>query len=250
MAGATEDVMTPLLAGRRALVTGAASGIGRAVCAALVAAGEEVVATDLVPGSGIRQLDVTDEGAVAAVFAEQAGAGAIDDVVHAAGIVSIGTVEETTVETFRRVLEVNLVGSFIVARAAAKHLRSSGNLILIASQAGLKAGALWGAYGASKGGLLRLADALTEELADRGIRVNCISPGNVDTVMAEVAMTELAQRRGTTLDAVRAAYKMAIPMRRFARPGEIGATVVALCSPLMSYVDGANIVVDGGELSR
>jgi NAD(P)-dependent dehydrogenase (short-subunit alcohol dehydrogenase family) len=148
------------------------------------------------------------------------------------------------------VIDVNLTGAFLIAREAARRLPRGGNIVFVASQAGLKGGALWSAYCASKAGLLRLADCLVEELAPQGIRVNCISPGSVETEMAATTMAEVARRTGSTLNAVRSRYQGNNPMGRFAQPEEIGAVAVALCSGLLSYVNGANIVADGGELSR
>ena len=122
--------------------------------------------------------------------------------------------------------------------------------MFVASQAGLKGGALWSAYSASKGGLLRLADCLTEEVGGRGIRVNSISPGTVDTEMLAAAVADIAARTGQTAEAVRERYREAIPMGRFAAPDEIAGAAVALCCGLLSYANGSNIVLDGGELSR
>jgi NAD(P)-dependent dehydrogenase (short-subunit alcohol dehydrogenase family) len=239
-----------LLTGRRAIVTGAAGGIGAAIAESFEQAGASVVRWDIGSSDRVCACDVTDEKAVAAAFVRAGEAGSVSDVIHAAGVAATGPVAETSVDAFRRVIEINLTGTFIVSREAARRLPRGGNLVLIASQAGLKGGAMWGAYSASKGGVLRLADCLAEELAERGIRVNSISPGNVDTAMMSTAMSEAAKRSGEHIDDVRARYERAIPMRRFARPEEIGRAAVALCSGLLSYVNGANLVVDGGELSR
>lgn len=250
----TETIPAPpghaLLAGRRAVVTGAAGGIGSAIARAFEAAGASVSRWDVTEGAGLLRCDVTDEAQVRAAFDLVEADGPLDDVVHAAGILSVGPITDLPVEAFRRVLDVNLVGAFVVAKEAAARLRRGGNLVLVASQAGLKGGAFWGAYSASKGGLLRLADCLTEELAPRGIRVNSISPGTVDTPMVENAIAHLARLKGCTAGEIETAYRKAIPAGRFARPEEIGRAAVALCSGLMSYANGANIVLDGGEMSR
>jgi NAD(P)-dependent dehydrogenase (short-subunit alcohol dehydrogenase family) len=237
------------LAGRRALVTGAARGIGAAIADMFEEAGAAVSRCDISASDRIMRCDVTNEQEVEAAF-DVAGSAGLDDVVHAAGVVALGSVVETSLATFREVLDVNLIGSFLVARAAARRLRSGGNLIFIVSQAGLKGGPLWGAYSASKGGVLRLADCLVGELAGQGIRVNSISPGNVDTEMATTVISELARRTGSSADDLRRAYERAIPLKRFATPEEIGRAAVALCSPLLSYANGVNLVIDGGELSR
>lgn len=242
--------LPPLLAGRRAVVIGAGRGIGKAAADAFEAAGAQVVRLDIAASGPVRGCDVTDEGSVSRAFEDAATAGPIDDVVHAAGVASIGAVADMSAAEFRRVLDVNLTGAFLVAREAARRLPHGGNLLFVASQAGLKGGALWGAYSASKGGLLRLADCLTEELAPKGVRVNAISPGTVDTEMVSKAIADLASQTGTTAEAIRARYQAGIPMGRFALPEEVAAVMVAVCSGLFSYVNGSNIVIDGGELSR
>lgn len=243
-----EAGLPALLAGRRAVVVGAARGIGKATADAFEAAGAQVVRLDIAASGPVHACDVTDEASVSKAF--EAAAGPIDDVIHAAGIATIGAVADMSAAEFRRVVDVNLTGAFLVAREAARRLPSGGNLILVASQAGLKGGRLWGAYSASKGGLLRLADCLTEELAPQGVRVNTISPGTVDTEMVSKAIADLATEAGTDAEAIRARYQAAIPMGRFARPQEVAAAIVAICSGLFSYVNGSNIVIDGGELSR
>jgi len=246
----TKLQLPPLLAGRRAVVTGAARGIGKAVADAFDEAGATVVRLDVRASGDVRACDVADESSVARAFEEAATAGPIDDVVHVAAIAAIATLSEMSVADFRRVLDVNLTGSFLVSREAARRLGRGGNIILFASQYGLKGWPLWGAYCASKAGVLRLADALVGELAPKGIRVNTISPGTVDTDMVSVTTAEAARHSGTDAGTMRARYEAAIPMGRYARPEEMAYVAVALCSGLCSYVSGSNIVVDGGELSR
>src|SRR4029077_6362362 len=104
----------------------------------------------------------------------------LTDVVHAAGIVSVGRVEDLTAAELRGVLEVNLVGSFLVARAAAQAMTGGGSITLMSSQAGLRGGANWSAYSASKAGVIRLAERLAQELAPRRIRVHALRPGDGD----------------------------------------------------------------------
>jgi NAD(P)-dependent dehydrogenase (short-subunit alcohol dehydrogenase family) len=239
-----------LLRGRRVIVTGAAGGIGAAVLKLFAAAGAQVQGWDQVASDGVAVCDVTDEAAVADAFEAASLDGPVTDVVHAAGVTILGPIAAMSVDEFRRVIDVNLVGSFVVARETARRLASGGSLVLVSSQAGLKNGAFWGAYGASKGGMLRLADALVEELAPRGIRVNSICPGGVETAMTDAAIEALARLKGGTAAEVRARYLSAIPMARFAAPEEVAKAALALCSDLGSYVNGAILAVDGGELSR
>ncbi len=242
--------LPPLLVGRRALVTGAARGIGKAVADAFVEAGATVVRLDIKASDDVRSCDVADEGSVARAFKDASAAGPIDDVIHVAAIAAIAALSDMSVAEFRRVLDVNLTGAFLISREATRHLRRGGNLLLFASQYGLKGWPLWGAYCASKAGVLRLAETLVGELAPKGIRVNAISPGTVDTEMVSVTTAEVARQSGTDAETMRARYASAIPMGRYARPEEMAYVAVALCSGLCSYVNGSNIVVDGGELSR
>jgi len=248
--GSSQFQMPPLLAGRRAVVTGAARGIGKAIADAFDQAGATVVRLDISSSDSVRGCDIADENSVKRVFAEVATQGTIDDVVHAAAIGAVAPLADMSVAEFRRVLEVNLTGTFLVAREASRHLRRGGNLVLVASQYGLKGWPLWGAYCASKAGVLRLADTLVGELAPQGIRVNTISPGSVDTEMVAATTANIARQSGADAATIRASYEEAIPMGRFAQPQEIASVAVALCSGLCSYVNGSNIVVDGGELSR
>jgi NAD(P)-dependent dehydrogenase (short-subunit alcohol dehydrogenase family) len=246
----TKLQLPPLLAGRRAVVTGAARGIGKAVADAFAEAGATVTRLDIKASGDIHSCDVADEASVARAFADATAAGPIDDVVHVAAIAAISSLSDMSVAEFRRVMDVNVAGTFLVAREATRHLRRGGNLVLFASQYGLKGWPLWGAYCASKAGVLRLADALVGELAPKGIRVNTISPGTVDTEMVSVTTAEVARQSGTEAETIRAQYESAIPIGRYAQPEEMAYVAVALCSGLCSYVSGANIVVDGGELSR
>ena len=186
----------PPLAGRVVLVTGAAGAIGRAVVAAFTAAGACCQAADVVPGEGMPACDVTDEASVAASIEAALSLGPLTDVVHAAGVVSVGPVADLTAAELRGVLEVNLVGSFLVAKAAARAMTGGGSITLVSSQAGLRGGANWSAYSASKAGVNRLAESLAQELAPRGIRVNAVCPGNVDTPMSAEAIRRLAAGSG------------------------------------------------------
>lgn len=239
----------PPLSGHVALVTGAGGAIGRAVIAAFTSAGARCQGVDLLPAEGILACDVTDESAVAASIKAARTLGPLTDLVHAAGVVSVGQVAELTAAELRSVLEVNLVGCFLVAKAAARAITGGGSITLISSQAGLRGGANWSAYAASKAGVNRLAESLAQEVASRGIRVNAVCPGNVETPMSELAIGRLAAESGTSAATVRARYVDGIPLGRFARPEEIASVCMFLASPHASYVTGSSIVVDGGELS-
>ncbi|MGE3871999.1 MAG: SDR family NAD(P)-dependent oxidoreductase [Parvibaculaceae bacterium] len=235
-----------LLEGRRVLVTGAAGGIGMAITQSLERHGAEVIRTDKRAAPGILPLDVTDEDAVARGFDT---AGRITDVVHSAGDLIVGPVAATSLEAFRAASDNNLLGAFLVGREAARRLQSGDSLTFIASQAGFRAGANWGIYCAVKAGVMRLSEALAHELGPRNIRVNSICPGSVDTPMLTDVYARLGSLSGETPDAVRQRYSAVIPLRRNATAGEIGDVCVFLVSALASYVSGASIPVDGGEVS-
>lgn len=235
-----------MLAGRHAIVTGAASGIGAAAARALDEAGAAVTKLDASARDGIIACDVTDERAVESAFAE---ATPFTDVLHAAGIMSTGEVSTLTLTDFRRVIDVNLIGAFLVARAAARRIADQGTITLVASQAGRKGGAGWSAYCASKFGVIGLVESLAQELAARGVRVNAVCPGTVDTPMTRFAINQLADDRNATPGEIRDDYLAGIPFGRFGTPAEVASVCVFLASPLAGYVSGASIVVDGAELS-
>ena len=238
------------LAGRVALVTGAAGGIGQAVVTAFGQAGARCLAADLAAGPGVRACDVTDEASVAAAVAAAAELGPLTDVVHAAGIVSVGSVAGLTAAELRRVLEVNLTGSFLVARAAAAAIAGPGSLTFISSQAGLRGGANWSAYAASKAGVNRLAESLAQELGparDPGQRSLPWHRADTDDPVRDRRRSRPspASRPGD----IAARYLAGIPLGRFARPQEVASVCVFLASAAASYVTGTSMVVDGGELS-
>ena len=238
-----------LLSRRVVLVTGAAGAIGAGICRSLTDHGALCVPTDVRGDGAIHVCDVTDPESVSAVFDAAPRDAAVTDVIHAAGVVSGGSVLDTDPAEFRRVIEINLTGSFIVAREAARRLPDGGTITFVASQAGLKGGALWSAYSASKAGVIRLAECLAQELGPRQIRVNAVCPGNVDTPMATAAVARLSEISRCTPEAIRERYLSGIPLGRFAQPEEIGDLCVFLTSPLAGYVSGAALLADGAEVS-
>ena len=146
---------------------------------------------------------------------------------------------ETSVDLFRRMLEVNLIGSFVVSREAAKHMRpaASGSIVNIASVSGIKGNKGRVAYGASKGGVLTMTKVMAVELAPLGIRVNAIAPGPIETPLVQEVHTP----------EVRAAWMTTVPQRRYGSPADIaGAAVFLLDDPSRAIVTGQTICVDGG----
>lgn len=165
-------------------MTGAAGGLGSAIMLAFREHGAEVEGVDVAPVDGLVACDVTDKAAVRNAFAS----GPFDDVVHAAGTVAVRDIRDMGLETFRRVIDVNLIGAFLVGREAARQVTSGSTITFIASQGGRKGGAGWGAYCASKFGMIGFAESLAQELAREGARVNSVCPGTVDTPMTQGAI--------------------------------------------------------------
>ena len=244
----------PTAKDRVALVTGAASGIGLATVRRLLEAGWKVAAVDrdekaLASLAGeiklprrlfTSALDVTDETAAEKAVAMAGEAlGGLDGVVNSAGIAADIHALETPVALFRKILDVNVVGTFIVARAAARLMkdRGGGAVVNIASVSGLRGGKGRSAYGASKGAVVVLTQVLANDLARYNIRVNAVAPGPVDTPMVKAVHTA----------ADRALWLRHVPMRRYAEPGEIASVIEFLLDGTRSgYVTGEIVAVDGG----
>jgi NAD(P)-dependent dehydrogenase (short-subunit alcohol dehydrogenase family) len=239
---------------RVALVTGAASGIGLATAKRLYEAGWKValldrdgqalerVAAELGAPSRVfaSALDVTDEAAAEKAVAMAAEAlGQIDGVVNSAGIAADIPALETPVDLFRKVLDVNVVGTFIVARAAARVMRNTGGgaIVNVSSISGVRGNKGRSAYGASKGAVIVLTQVLANDLVRYGIRVNAVAPGPVDTPMAQ----------GVHSSNDRSLWTRHIPMRRYAKPDEIASVIEFLLDGTRSsFMTGEIVAVDGG----
>lgn len=236
------------------LVTGGASGIGLAIVEAVLNAGWRAVAADIEPRNlaaarqalGARgelrfeQLDVSDEDAVIKLIADCGrDFGPLGGVVNSAGIGRNIPALETSAAVFRQVLDVNLVGSFLVAREAAKVMRDHGGgaIVNLASVSGVTGNEGRAAYGASKGGIVVLTKVLAVEFAPLGIRVNAVAPGPIETPMVTAMLS----------DADRATWLKRVPQHRYGAPSEIAsATLFLLDGNKSGYLTGQTICVDGG----
>lgn len=246
--------------GRRGLVvvTGAASGIGRAVAIRLAAEGWELALLDInedglaetarliakTPDAGdpVRYaVDVTDAERVEGVVADIAGrAGEVAALVSNAGVLSVVPVLDLPIEQWRRTLDINLTGSFICARAVAREMvrtGSGGRIVTVASVHSIAPGTNVADYDASKGGLLMLTRALAHELAPHGITVNAVGPGLILTNLAGGASEDYLDHIVPT-----------IPLGRAGQPSDVAGVVAFLLGDDADYMTGSLLVVDGGML--
>jgi NAD(P)-dependent dehydrogenase (short-subunit alcohol dehydrogenase family) len=246
--------------GKVVLVTGAATGIGRATCILLAREGATVAVTDvkheeahetvrLVREAGGRAeywaLDVTSEDEVEAVFAHvKETFGPIDVLVNNAGVVSSGTpTHDTTLEEFERVQRINMTGVFLCTKHAIPDMLESGrgSIINVSSIAGLVGNAGLSPYNASKGAVRLFTKSTAVEYAPRQIRVNSIHPGAIWTPMVE----EVVNRSEDPV-AARAGFDALHPLGHIGEPDDIGWAIVYLASEESKFITGAEFVIDGG----
>jgi NAD(P)-dependent dehydrogenase (short-subunit alcohol dehydrogenase family) len=240
------------LAGRRVLVTGASSGLGRHFASLLAAHGAHVVVAarrmsvldDVV--SEIRgahgdasaiALDVRDSGSVDAAIA---AIGRLDIVVNNAGVALTQPALDTEEADWQQVLDTNLSGAFRVTRAAARAMVAAGNdgvIVNIASILAYRVAKQVAAYVTAKAGLVKLTEALALELASKRIRVNALAPGYIETDLNRDFLTSPAGE----------AMVKRVPMRRFGTPADLDGALMLLVSDAGRYMTGATIVVDGGH---
>ncbi len=221
---------------QRAVVTGAARGIGAAIADRLRADRYDVIALDLEATDGVISCDVTDADAVRETADE---IGAVDVVVNNAGAWRFGALQDVTAEDFALAIDVNLRGPFHVLQAFGPAMleRGSGSIVNIVSIAAKHANPAVGSYGPSKAGLLSLTEQVALEWGPRGVRCNAVGPGLVPT-----------PGTGDVYDDpnVREIRAGAVPSRRLAEPTDIANVVAFLVSDDAAYVNGQVIYVDGG----
>ena len=228
-------------AGKAALVTGAAGGIGRATAERLEHGGADVIRVDR------EQADVSDATQVAELFG---GFDRLDVLVNCAGIQRYGTVEETSEELWDEVMNVNLKSAFLCSKAAIPLLRRAGGgaIVIVSSTQAYAAQPGAAAYVASKGALNALTRAIAVDHAAEGIRVNAVCPASVDTPMLRWAAEHLANGRGP--DELLAEWGAAHPLGRVGDAAEVAELIAFLAGPRSTFMTGGDYRVDGGLLAR
>jgi NAD(P)-dependent dehydrogenase (short-subunit alcohol dehydrogenase family) len=233
---------------RRTIVTGAASGIGAATASLLIRQGWQVACLDrnleaaraIAAGQPCFAVDVADEAAViAAIRSAHDAMGGLDALATCAGIYETTPFFETTAETFRRVHEVNVIGTFLCLREAARLMTSGGRICTIGSVAGLRGGGLAGtvSYAATKAAVMAMTKSAARELGPRGIAVNTVAPGMIDTPFVTAPLSNPVTRQ--RIEAMTS-------LGRLGTATEIAELIVWLLSPAASYVHGATMVADAG----
>jgi 3(or 17)beta-hydroxysteroid dehydrogenase len=253
------------LSGKVALVTGGASGIGRAVAARLAADGARVVITDIQEGAGsalakeqgylfFRQ-DVTDEGGWTTLMQRiRTDCGALQILVNNAGILSPpsdkANPETSSLEDWRRIFAVNVEGVFLGCKTGIPLLHSSGggSIINMSSVAALLATPFAMAYGAAKASVRQLTKSVAQHCAERRLHIRCnsVHPGIVRTPALDQAYREAAEQRGVAFDSIVQERAGAVPIGEFARLEDITAAVAFLASDDSRHMTGAQMVIDGG----
>jgi len=243
-----------------ALVTGGATGIGRAIALALAEAGVEVTICGRRAGPleavaarhpriHAMTADVTDEASVETLYREaEALRGPIEIVVANAGIASSAPAHRTMLAEWSRIIDVNLTGAFLTVRPALAGMaeRKRGRIVFIASVAGLRGSAYVAPYVASKHGVVGLMRALAAELLKTGVTVNAICPGYVETEMLEESIARVMEKTGRSEPEARAGFAAFNPNHRLIQPEEVAAAVLWLASDAAISVTGQPVAISGG----
>ncbi|MEM9047926.1 MAG: SDR family oxidoreductase [Pseudomonadota bacterium] len=254
------------LSGKTAFVTGAASGIGRAIAERLGRDGATVIVTDIdtagavavaggITGAEAHALDVTDDARFDALIDDVAAHLGLDIMVNTAGCIAVAPVVDTELAAWQRQMAVNLDAVFIGARAAARVMsaqiargRPPGLIVNMASGAGRRGVPMLAGYCAAKAAVISLTQTLAQELGPQGIRVNALAPGHIETPFWEEIAAGFAAHTGETAGAVIERFRAGVPMGRFGTAEEVAAAVAWLASSDASYVSGQVIAMNGAEL--
>jgi cyclopentanol dehydrogenase len=247
------------LNGKVALISGGARGMGAVEAELFASHGAKVVIGDVLIEEGrltaqriidqggqahFEPLDVTDEGQWASIVAETVGRfGGVDVLVNNAGIYRIATIEQTSMDVFRQIMEVNVAGVFLGTRTVIPEMRKrgGGSIINISSTAGLAGSANSGAYQASKGAVRIFTKSTAIEHVGSGIRANSVHPGMIDTDMITVLLKDPEERRQRIAS---------VPLGRVGTALDVAYAVLYLASDESSFVTGAELVVDGGKTAQ
>ncbi|WP_435170666.1 SDR family NAD(P)-dependent oxidoreductase [Falsirhodobacter sp. 1013] len=233
---------------KRALVTGGGSGAGAVIARALADSGVAVTVCGRrpidAPGLTSAICDVTDEAQVAALFADH---GPFHIVVANAGASESAPFKRTEKAALDRMLAVNVTGTFLTFREAARTMTDGGRMIAVASTAGLKGYAYVAPYAAAKHAVVGLVRSVALELAGEGITVNAVCPGFMETEMTAASVARIMEKTGRSEDEARAALAGTNPMGKLVDPDDVAQAVLWLCGPGSGMVTGQTIAISGGE---
>ncbi len=239
------------LDGKKALITGAASGIGEATARLFTEAGATVALVDVdqaragavsaeLPGSSVHICDITDEAQVERLFKE---VGEIDILVNCAGIGLVGNAEETALKDWQRLFRVNVEGTFLMTKFALPGLRErKGNILNIGSVAGIVGVRRRFAYCATKGAVIAMTRQLAADYPTE-VRCNCIAPGTIESPFVEGYLDKFHSHEK---EKVRAELHQRQPIGRMGRPDEIAKLALYACSPAAEFMNGSVLTIDGG----
>lgn len=251
-----------ILEGKVAIITGAASGIGRATAILFAKEGAKVAVADINDPGGMETVKLIQEEGKEAIFVHtdvskdsdvqkmvqkiMDSFRRIDVLVNNAGKVLVKPLSETTEEDFNRVV-ANFKSVFLCTKHVLPNMKRRGSIVNVASISGHVGEINHAVYGGTKGAIISITRALAWELAPLGIRVNSVSPGSVETPMLLGDIKGEAKRRGVSKNTVRKETEEKVALKRWAKPEEIAHGILFLASDEASYVNGIDLLIDGGE---